>query len=102
MSIHWIGKWNAGNQSRAVYRYDHQEHEHRMGSCDWLPNDGDLCVCVQPSGDYFDDYVAMRQREDGMYEKVGEFGAYAFGEPCARLEKRDFYLLLAGEPISYS
>lgn len=92
--------WRNGNTARHIYRYNHEEHEHRIGHCPWRPEDGDLCVCIEAAGDCFDNYVAMRQRDDGMYEVVGEFGAYIFGESCGELSKRDFHLLQAGEPIS--
>lgn len=91
--------WGAGNRPRSIYLYKDKEHKHRMGNCAWLPKDGDLCVCVKASGDCFDDYVAMRIQKNGRYKMVGEFGAYAFGEPCGDLPNREFHLLQAGEEI---
>lgn len=85
----------------SVYKYIDKEHKHRMGHCEWLPSDGDLCVCIGHSGDCFNDYVAMRKQSDGTYLKVGEFGAYNFGVPCGKLDERNFHLLQAGEPIQY-
>jgi hypothetical protein len=73
-----------------------------MGSCEWLPEDDDLCVCIEPTGDCFDDYIAMREQDDGTFVKVGEFGAYAFGEDCGELPEREFHLLQAGERIDFT
>ncbi len=102
MSIYRIGKWNKGNNKRRVYLYSDADHKDRMGNCDWLPEDGDLCVCIEPAGDCFDNYVAMRKQTDGSFTKVGRFGAYAFGESCGELQERDFHLLQAGEKISFA
>lgn len=82
-----------------VYRYDDNKHKRRMGSCKWLPSDGDLCIRVKDSGDCFHSYVAIRECEDGKWQKVGEFGAYVFGEAIIKLEDRQFHLACAGEPI---
>lgn len=101
MNINRVGRWNKGNNKREVYLYNDSEHKNRMGSCEWLPSDGDLCVCIEPSGDCFDRYVAMRKQPDGSYQKVGKFGAYAFGDSCGELPEREFHLLQAGENINY-
>lgn len=92
-------RWGAGGTKKAIYKYSDKEHKHRMGSCDWLPKDGDLCICVGHSGDCFSDYVAMRKTAKGTYEMVGKFGAYNFGKPVGELSDRDYHLLQAGEEI---
>lgn len=61
-----------------------------------------ICVCVGHAGDYFHDYVAIRKSDDGMWRKVGRFGAYWFGEKVADLDERSFYLVQAGEPIKFA
>lgn len=53
------------------------------------------------SGDYFHDYVAMRKGEDGLWRRVGEFGAYVFGESLGKMPDREFHLMMAGEPVSF-
>ena len=93
------GAWGFGNSSRNIYRYINYRHKDRMGCCDWLPSDEDLCVCIKHSGDCFDDYFAVRKQEDGKYKIVGKFGAYVFGSSRGELTERDFHLLLAGESI---
>lgn len=93
------GAWGQGNTIRSIYRYDDHTHKRRMGCCDWLPSDGDLCVCISHTGDCFNDYFAVRKQEDGKYKIVGKFGAYVFGRDIGTLTERDFHLLLAGESI---
>lgn len=83
-----------------VYRYNDADHKHRMGHCGWLPKDGDLCLRVRDSGDCFHDYVSLRETKAGKWEKVGEFGAYVFGDVVCKLDDRQFHLACAGEPIS--
>lgn len=94
------GIWHHGNNSRSIYRYIHAEHENHMGLCDFLPEDGDLCLCMHPAGDCFDDYIVIRVNDDGLYHKVDRFGAYCFGEVFCTVPDRAFYLLLAGRPIA--
>lgn len=94
-----MDNWRKGGRIGSVYKYVDKEHNHRIGSCDWLPEDGDLCLCVGHSGDCFSSYVAMREVEGGL-KKVGKFGAYVFGESLGYLEVRDFHLVQAGEIIT--
>lgn len=47
----------------------------------------------------FYDYFALRLNDDGKLTKVGEFGAYVFGKQVGQLQKREFHLIQAGEPI---
>lgn len=101
MNYNRVGKWGAGGVNKGVYLYIDEDHKHRMGSCEWLPKDGDLCVCVEHAGDCFSDYVAMRKQENGDYKMIGEFGAYNFGEKISELSNRNFHLLQAGESIPY-
>jgi len=98
MSIHRIGQWGGRGGHQNVYRYTAKDRN-RMGHCDWLPEDGDLCIRTQDAGDHFHNYVAIRQREDGMWVKCGKFGAYEFGKVIFKLQERDFHLALAGEAI---
>jgi hypothetical protein len=98
MSTHRIGQWGGRGGHQNVYRYTAKDRN-CMGHCDWLPEDGDLCIRTQDAGDHFHNYVAIRQREDGMWVKCGKFGAYEFGEAIFKLEERDFHLALAGEAI---
>lgn len=92
--------WGTGNRLRCLYRYNHREAMRRIGSCDWFPEDGDLCLCTEHTGDCFNDYVVIREGDDGLYHVVGDFGAYAFGTVFCHLSKRTFHLLMAGEPIA--
>lgn len=92
------GSWSGGSSDRSVYLYIDEDRE-RMGHCDWLPKNGDLCVCLEHSGDCFYDYMAVRKTDDEKYEKVGEFGAYNFGEKLGTLTKRCFHLLCAEEKV---
>lgn len=89
-----------GNNARSIYRYIHAEHKGRMGYCEHLPSDGDLCLCVEHAGDCFDNYVKLWVDDDGLYSVLFEFGAYCFGEVVCTLSDRVFHLLLAGEPIA--
>ena len=98
--MHRIGQWNMRGGQGNVYRYNDEDHKHRMGHCDWLPKEGDLCLRVRDSGDYFHDYIALRKTSDGKLKMVGKFGAYVFGEPICKLEDRAFHLACAGEPVS--
>jgi hypothetical protein len=70
-----------------------------MGSCDWLPTPGDLCLRVEDAGDCFHTYIALRKTKDGKYKRAGKFGAYVFGEAICTLDERTFHLACAGEPV---
>jgi hypothetical protein len=94
-----MGVWRQGNIRKNIYKYNEKLHKNRMGHCDFLPNDGDLCICVEPAGDCFDRYVVVRKCDDGCYVMVGEFGAYAFGDSCGTVNDREFHLLQAGEQV---
>lgn len=91
--------WGTGGTTKAVYKYDHERDQNRMGSCNWLPKDGDLCVCTQHAGDYFSDYFAVREQKLGGFKMVGKFGAYNFSEQCGTLSDKIFHLLQAGEVV---
>lgn len=94
------GAWTPGNRSQSLYRYCDKEHQDRMGYCKYLPNDGDLCLCVGHTGDCFDDYVVLWVDDDGLYSVLYEFSAYKFGEEICNLSNRAFHLLLAGESLA--
>lgn len=91
--------WGVAAQNGEVYRYIPLRDEHRLGHCEWLPQAGDLCVCVGHSGDCFHSFVALRPNDGGGWRVVGEFGAYGFGAKLAVLAKREFHLAQAGEVI---
>ena len=95
-------KWRIGATNGIIYRYDHDRDKCRMGNCEWLPKDGDLCLCIGHSGDYFHDYVVLIKSEDGRMVKSGEFSAYSFGVEVGKLCKRSFHLVQAGEPIEFT
>ena len=99
MSIHRIGVWRGRGGHRQVFIY-RDEDKNRMGHCRWLPQDGDLCVRTEDAGDCFHKYVAIRQKEDNRFVKVGDFGAYVFGKPLFTLDERTFHLVCAGEPVA--
>lgn len=92
-------RWGAAGGEQHVFAY--KGDGHRVGHCPWRPSDGDYCVRVKHSGDYFHDYVAMRKGEDGLWRRVGEFGAYVFGESLGKMPDREFHLMMAGEPVSF-
>lgn len=94
--------WGQGGDIRGIYKYDHNRDENRMSHRGWLPKDGDLCVCIAHSGDYFSNYIVMKKtKERGKVRMVGKFGAYNFGKKVGTLRKKNFHLLQAGEIISY-
>lgn len=92
--------WSPGNKPQSLYRYYDEEHQDRMGCCKYLPSDGDLCLCLTPVEDCFDDYVVLWVDDDGLYSVLYEFSAYKFGEEICNLSNRAFHLLLAGETIA--
>lgn len=92
------GQWGGRGGHQQVFRYS-EENRRSMGRCDWLPQEGDYCVRVEDAGDYFHRYIALRKREDGLFVRVGKFGAYIFGKPLCTLDERTFHLACAGEPI---
>lgn len=92
-------QWGVAATNRIVYEYKHERDEKRIGSCKWLPSDGDMCLCVGHSGDRFHQYLALRQREDGLWQSAGQFGAYGFWDKVAELDERNFFLAQAGEPV---
>ena len=92
--------WGGGGIKKGIYKYDHKRDEHRMGGCDWLPKDGDICICTDHSGDYFSDYFVVREVKPQEFKKVGIFSAYNFSEQEGKLSERIFHLLLAGETIN--
>lgn len=81
-----------------IYRYDKADSECRLGDCDWLPDDQDICLCVAHSGDCFHTYIALRPTANG-FVKHGKFGAYGLGEPIGRVDERSLHLAQAGEAI---
>lgn len=86
-------RWNSGDVCASnVVRYSEARDRRRMGACKWLPSDGDLCVCIALSGDCFYRYVAVRKGDDGIYRKVGAFGAYFFGEGVRNIDT-DWFLI---------
>lgn len=92
--------WGGGGGKKYIYPYDHERDKNRMGSCKWLPKDGDLCVCTGHSGDCFSDYFAIRKiKKTGLFKMVGQFGAYNFSEQSGKLSDRIFHLLQAGESV---
>ena len=94
--------WGRDGDIRGIYKYSHDRDGNRIGHCNWLPKDGDLCICIAHSGDYFSDYVVMRKvKGNGKVRMVGKFGAYNFGKRIGTLRKKNFHLLQAGEAISY-
>lgn len=93
-----MGHWNGRGGHQQVFRYT-DEHRGRMGHCEWLPVDGDMCLRDADAGDCFHTYVALRKQDDGKYVRVGVFGAYTFGKPLCKLDERTFHLACAGEPI---
>lgn len=91
-------QWGGGAELRRLYEYSDDDRS-RMGHCDWLPSNGDLCLCVEHSGDCFFTYVALRKQGDGKWRRAGKFGAYVFGTPCGVLPERTFHLACAGEAV---
>jgi hypothetical protein len=104
-SARWgsYGVWRAPATLRGVYRYA-AEHRERMGNCEWLPSEGDLCVIEALSGDCFYDYLALRRVADGpdagKYKRVGRFGAYVFGERTCVLDPDTWHQAGAGLPVN--
>jgi hypothetical protein len=92
--------WGGGAAERDLVQYSDERHRDRMGHCKWFPSDGDFCVCVKHSGDCFYSYMAIRKEEDGTWRKIGDFGAYVFGEKIGKIDEREFFLLQAGELVS--
>ena len=88
-----------GNSKKYVYQYSENRDKDRMGNCVFLPKDGDYCVCIEPSGDCFDNYFVIRKQTNGKHKIVGYFGAYSFGEEIMKLSDRNFHLFLAGEEV---
>ena len=98
MSLWRVGFWGGRGGTRNVYPYS-DGYRHRLGDCEFLPRDGDLCIRTGDAGDFCHSYVAVRRRDDGKYVAAGKFGAYTFGEPLCTLDERTFHLACAGEPI---
>jgi len=94
-----MGVWGNGNSIRGIYRYYDEKHKRRMGSCSWLPKDGDLCLCTGHTGDYFNDYVALKKTKGGKYQKHHRFGAYTFGKRLMYIPEKKFHLLLGGMKV---
>lgn len=94
-------RWNPGNKKKHIYRYVHDLHKNRIGNCNWKPMDGDLCLCIDHTGDCFNDYLVIRKQSDGRYMGVGEFGAYAFGTSCGSLDTKTFHVVQAGYKIDF-
>jgi hypothetical protein len=76
----------------------------RVGNC-WMKGRlkvGDVILCIDHGGDYFNDYLLMDVRDSFIRAIVAsEFGAYMLGTKLHwRPTKREFHLLCAGESIS--
>ena len=98
-----IGIWGGGSEIRRIYTFRKKDKDaYRLGHNDWNPKIGDLCICVEHSGDYFYNYAAIRPDDSGKHRVVGEFGAYCFGKPGKKLTKTVFHTLLAGIPCYLS
>lgn len=87
--------WGGNAQTGKIYEY-RAEHKDRMGNCDWLPEPGDMCICMEHAGDWFYYYVALRKQPSGQWKRVGKFGAYQFGELAEhQLSEKELNLALA-------
>lgn len=85
----------------AIYKYNARDKD-RIGKANIkTPNDGDMCLCIGHAGNGFYNYIAIKEDGNGNWLECGEFGARCFGEEVARLDKRSFYLVQAGEPIKF-
>ena len=92
--------WGTGANIQTIYKYISQNDADRMGNCKRLPKEGDLCLCVDHSGDCFYDYYVIRKGKDNKWGIVFKFGAYYFGKKVKTLTERNFHLLLAKERIT--
>ena len=93
-SSNWGGNANIGD----IYLYTDDDKD-RIGNVIRKPKSGDLCLCLERSGDCFYTYLVIRPSKDG-YKKAFTFGAYQFGKGKSRkISKRKFHLLQAGETV---
>jgi len=74
--------------------------ENRMGSCDWLPEPGDVCARLEKNGDGFHNYAALRKTDKGVWVLAGRFGAYSFGKQVGEIDEPTLYTALSGLPIT--
>ena len=89
--------WKKGNKIGGIYEFRNEDLG-RIGSCDFVPEEGDLCLCTEHSGDCFNNYIAYRfiAKEDACcwpewgYEEVGRFGAFKFGNKREGYEQKTF------------
>lgn len=97
--------WRQGGKIGSIYKYIKKRHHAALGYCKWIPEDGDLCLCIEHSGDCFSDYVVIRENPSCFFQRVGEctnvrgegdFGAYNFGKPIYKVTTREMHLLIAG------
>lgn len=94
-----MSEWGQGASIGTIYLYNNKLDEGRIGHCQFKPADGDLCLCVEHSGDYFYDYIAIR-RSGRKWKAAGRFGAYVFGQSIAKTNERQFCLLQEGLAVA--
>lgn len=82
---------------RTVVLYK-DEDKHRIGHCNFKPQNNDICIATGHSGDCFNDYIVIRM-ESGKLKKIGEFSAYTFGTTLGQIEEEKYHLLLANQKV---
>ena len=93
-----------GNTIGALYRVRDDSENSRVGHC-WMAGrlrKGDLLLCIEHSGDCFNNYVLCELHTNAIRALHGsKFGAYVFGDPLVEeLTAREFHLLMAGESVA--
>jgi hypothetical protein len=91
--------WTSITPNGSLHRYSEKRGTFRMGHGVQPPGEGAVCLCIGHSGDGFHSYLVLKQGTDGFWRASDRFGAYGLGEHIGYLEPREFYLLLAGEPV---
>lgn len=95
-----FASWGEGAEIGRIYKYREMDSS-RIGGSNWRPKVNDLCLCIEHCGDFFYEYLVMREQAEGGYKRTRRFGAYIFGTKGKVLSKRNFHLICAGEPVTF-
>lgn len=92
--------WSHGAEIGGVYLIRDQDDLERMGHNNRQPKIGDICLCIEHSGDCFYDYIVLRRKKGHrMYRSIFVIGAYVFGKKIGKLSETNLCLARAKRPV---
>ncbi len=100
MSIHFDNRCRGYRCVGDVFIYRKPDGWNMMGNGETPPEDGDICMVTEHSGDCFHTYALLRcTGNPDMYYMVREFKAYEFGDKVCSIPKKQFHAVQGGYAI---